>query len=186
LRTLGFALVRNRGRVSEAVGYAQQALGLARKLAEPAYELDAMRMFAHVNNTAGRYAIARDLCLDGVPLARRLRYVADAAYFLGSLGDAEFGLGRYEAALHAYQEALPIFREHRLRRHQALCMLKMGESHQALRRYGPALACAEECLPIFAELRLPAYERRVRAVLSGCREAVDPARECHRHAVVRH
>jgi DNA-binding SARP family transcriptional activator/tetratricopeptide (TPR) repeat protein len=167
LRNLGSALVLVDGRRhGDGVRSAERALAMARELHEPVYELDILRMLAHVNNLAGRHGIARDLCREGIGLSSRLGYTAGDAYFLGSLGDAYHGLGRYRDAIDAYMSALPIFREHGLRRHEALCLLKMAESCQALGSHDRALPFLEECLPVFGDLRLPLYEQRARRAIA--------------------
>jgi tetratricopeptide (TPR) repeat protein len=166
LRIIGSALVLVDGRRhDDGVRSAEHALAMARELHEPVYELDILRMLAHVNNLAGRHGIARDLCREGIGLSSRLGYTAGDAYFLGSLGDACHGLGRYQEAIEAYSRALPVFREHAIRRHQALCLLKMAESCQALGLHDRALPFLEECLPVFGELRLPLFGQRARRAI---------------------
>lgn len=95
-------------------------------------------------------------------------YIADRAYFLGSLGDACYGLGRYQDALKAFGRALPTFREHGLRRHEALCLLKLAESHLALGHTSQATPYLARCQPAFTDLRLPAYTQRVQKAMERC------------------
>jgi DNA-binding SARP family transcriptional activator/tetratricopeptide (TPR) repeat protein len=168
LREVAFDLAGIRGREDEAIDFAERALALARQVGEQARELDTLRMLAHVNNRAGRYSVAERLAREGMELAGERHYLADYAYFLGSLGDACCGLGRYQNAIDAFGRALPTFREHGLRRHEALCLLKMAESHLALGHTSRANAYLVQCQPVFTELRLPEYVRRAQKAIDRC------------------
>ena len=168
LREAALALGGIGGRQDEAIVHAERALALARQAGEQTYELDTLWVLAHVNNLAGCHPAAEHLARQGIDLAEERHYIADRAYFLGSLGDACYGLGRYQDALKAFGRALPTFCEHGLRRHEALCLLKLAESHLALGHTSQARPYLARCQPAFTDLRLPAYTQRVQKAMERC------------------
>jgi DNA-binding SARP family transcriptional activator/tetratricopeptide (TPR) repeat protein len=166
LRDMALALAGIRGREGDAIACAERALAMARQAGEQTRELDTLRMLAHVNTFTGRHPAAERIARQGIELAQERNYVADHAYFLGTLGDACHGLGRYQDAIDAFSRALPTFRQHGLRRHEALCLLKMAESHLALGNDRQARTCLEQCQPMFTELQMPAYVHRAQKGLA--------------------
>jgi tetratricopeptide (TPR) repeat protein len=152
----------------DAVAPAEQALKLARRLREPAFEQEILHTVAHVYNRAGLYEDALRLCQDGVAMARSLGVQTAMAEWLGVIGDAHYGLGRYHEAVESLRTALPTYRNHFMHRHHGLCLLKMGYAYQATGDYQAAIGHLSESLGIFGQLRLDHYTERARQALGTC------------------
>ena len=95
MRLVAFAQTSLPDQNASAVMSAERALALAKELAEPAFEHEALHTAAHVYNLAGRHEDALDLCQQGMSLARVLGVQNMEAEWLGVSGDAYYGLRRY-------------------------------------------------------------------------------------------
>ena len=153
---------------ASAVMSAERALALAKELAEPAFEHEALHTAAHVYNLAGRHEDALDLCQQGMGLARVLGVQNMEAEWLGVSGDAYYGLRRYREAAESFGTALPVYRDHFMRRHHALCLLKMGYAFHAMGDERGAIGHLTASLDMFNQLQLAHYAQRAREALDTC------------------
>jgi DNA-binding SARP family transcriptional activator/tetratricopeptide (TPR) repeat protein len=173
LRLLAITQTNLPGCRDEVIKSCEETLNVVRKLGEPAWELEAMRIVGHIANLSGRHQDAVDMCNQALELHRTLGVTIDKAGWLCVIAEAHHGFGRYQEAVQAYSNALTIYRESFQRRHLALVLLKLGYSYRAMGDYSKAIATTTESLPIFRELQLTHYEQRALQTVETCQRQLE-------------
>ncbi|MGW7413855.1 AfsR/SARP family transcriptional regulator [Streptomyces sp. NPDC054863] len=173
-------------RFTDAVGFYDRSIELARELGHRSGELNSELNAAHARVRSGRAAEAVQECETALERLHAVRDPRGTSYAWYVHGMALCELGRHAEAVTSYTACLDVCASARLRAREAQARFRLSDSLRCLGRHDEARAEAEQALLLSEELGAP-RERghcllalaRVLAVTGEVEPALDRARQAH-------
>jgi tetratricopeptide (TPR) repeat protein/predicted kinase len=160
---LAFDVLRNLGRIPDAMAEHRQALQIAAQLGLISAEGHALRCLGHLHWQTGELREAADCYERALQLARGLGERSQEARVLGDLANLRSNLGQVEQAEALYEQALAIAREMGDHRLEAINLGNLALQHSGLGRLDEARLLYERALALHRE----SGERRIQAMTLG-------------------
>jgi tetratricopeptide (TPR) repeat protein len=169
-------------RYADALGHAEQALGLYEDIGHQAGRAAALNIIGWCHALLGDYPRARAICRQALDLNRELGDRHGEAHSWDSVGYAEHHLGRPAEATAHYQRALGLFTELGDSFDQAEVLTHLGDTHHASGEIEAARTRWREAMVILDGLHHPdAAKLRAKLAPAATTSAPVPRGSSQRH-----
>ncbi|HEV8577750.1 MAG TPA: CHAT domain-containing protein [Thermoanaerobaculia bacterium] len=146
--------LRQSGRPLEARTVHEQALALARELAEPGLQADNLNLLGVIDQGEGEILKAEDWLLQAVEMAQKAGDLATEARVLNNLGGIYEQVGELQKALEIYQRALKLA-PGVPKRTEMICWNNLGLTYRLLGDFDKALEHYQRAAELSASLGSP-------------------------------
>ncbi|RME83166.1 MAG: hypothetical protein D6775_08880 [Caldilineae bacterium] len=173
-------------RFREGIAHAREARRLALKQGAFGLAVDALRLASMCHTRVGDMIKARDRCLDGLDLARKVGDQRREMLCLGTLGIIQMDLGQVQEAREYMETALAYWRRKDELWYYAIACNNLSMLYHRLGDYGRGLRLlheARDLIPRTGDLGLDAYSLTSLGVLYHTIGRYEDALSCYVHAL---